>query len=169
MFQTQFLSQSKARFRIPSNFPLGDSFVCVSSLQLLDPDTRCFANIKDMPTKLQRSTTALELAWKFCQHQRNVAFITIILFLKEGLFSIYSHKYIHTFTDRSSLFIDFLNTLVHRLFTVLNCIDTFTYSYFSLSFMSLSWAVNVLTPPTTLWLDNGQSFFFQHRRCYSLA
>lgn len=156
MFQTQFLSQSKARFRIPSNFPLGDSFVCVSSLQLLDPDTRCFADIKDMPTKLQRSTTALELAWKFCQHQRNVAIITIILFLKEGLFSIYSHKYIHTFTDRSSLFIDFLNTLVHRLFTVLNCIDTFTCSYFSLSFMSLSF-------------NNGQSFFFQHRRCYSLA
>lgn len=28
----QFLSQTKARFRIPSNFPLGDSFVCVSSL-----------------------------------------------------------------------------------------------------------------------------------------
>lgn len=153
MFQTQFLSQSKARFRIPSNFPLRDSFVCVSSLQLLDPDTRCFANIKDMPTKLQRSTTALELAWKFCQHQRNVAIITIILFLKEGLCSIYSHKYIHTFTDRSSLFIDFLNTLVHRLFTVLNCIDTFTCSYFSLSFMSLSF----------------NHFFFQHRRCYSLA
>lgn len=49
-----------------------------------------------------------------------------------------SDKYIHAFTDRSSLYIDFLNTLVHRLFTVLNCIDTFTCSYFSLSFIYLS-------------------------------
>lgn len=74
--------------------------------------------------------------------------------MKEGLFSIYSHKYIHAFTDRSSLYINFLNTLVHRLFTVLNCIDTFTCSYFSLSFIYLSfksWAVNVLTPPTTVF------------------
>lgn len=137
---TVSISQAKARFRILSNFPLGDSFVCVSSLQLLhvDPDACRFADIKDMPPKLQRSTTALELAWKLCQHQRHVAILTIILFQKEGLFSIYSHKYIHVFTDRSSIYmyIDFLNTLVHILFKVLNCIDTFTS--FSLSFISLS-------------------------------
>lgn len=79
---TVSISQAKARFRILSNFPLGDGFVCVSSLQLLhvDPDACRFADIKDMPPKLQRSTTALELAWELCQHQRHVAILTIILF-----------------------------------------------------------------------------------------
>lgn len=42
------------------------------------------------------------------------------------------HAYIHVFTDKCCLYIDFLNTVGHRLFTSLNCIDTFT-SILSLS------------------------------------
>lgn len=66
----------------------------------------------------------LELVWEFCQYYRYVVISMIILFQKEGLFSIYLYKYIYVFIDRFFLYmyIDFFNILVYILFKVLNCI-----------------------------------------------
>lgn len=41
----------------------------------------------------------------------------------------YMHAYIHAFTDKCCLYFDFLNTVGHRIFTCLHCIDAFL-SYF---------------------------------------
>lgn len=68
---------SRARFKTPSIFPFDDSHVFFS--RSLNPDTRRFAGIIDMPLKLPRSTTAVYLAVSLCRHEKYAAILTIIL------------------------------------------------------------------------------------------
>lgn len=145
----------RARFKIPLIFQLGDSLVFISSM--LNLNARHFAGIRDVPPKHPRSMTALQLAELLCRHQRNAAFLTIILHVKINMHLL-------------KIFIYILISWTQYLHVWIVSIHLLQLSLFS-HLSQLSHEEDALTSQshTAIWLNKESVKIFYQQRCYSIA